>query len=108
MNHSALSFHFAMGPKQRKDTMPHSPVWIEFGRSDGHPRHLPKFTEHANDRDGLTNYYRIVLDEAGPSIRWRRAVASTVALLMGLPGMFHDFALHRLLMLIHEAADHIC
>jgi hypothetical protein len=89
-----------MHPKQREDVMPHSPIWIEFGRSDGHSRHWPKHTEHANDRDGHMNCYHIVPDEAGPSIRWRRAVASTVALSMGLPGVFPNFAPHRLLMLI--------
>jgi hypothetical protein len=77
-----------MGGKRRTEKMPDSPYWIEFGRSDGHS-HLPK----------LANHDIIVSDEAGASIRWRREVASMVAPSMFLPGLLHDFALHRLLIL---------
>ena len=65
--------------------VPDNPTWMEFPRSDGDPKQLPKNTTKVVT-GGQVNYMRPVDIDESLSVNWRIQVARAVATRMGLPG----------------------
>ncbi|KAI0675704.1 hypothetical protein C8Q78DRAFT_1150133 [Trametes maxima] len=66
-------------------TLPENPQWIEFPRSDGDTRALPKNTKRIVDGDGQVNFMRPADLDESLAINWRIGVGSQLAARMGLP-----------------------
>jgi hypothetical protein len=86
-----LSSTTASMPRQYSDkhVLPANPSWVEFPRSDGNENNWPQNTTRVVDNEGQVNFMRPVpLDEAGPSMKWRTDIASSLARALNWAGMF--------------------
>ena len=68
-------------------TLPDDPTWIEFPRSDGDPRELPKNTTKVVT-EGQVNFMRPVDMDESLSVMWRVVVGKELASRMNLPGKY--------------------
>ncbi|KAI0642122.1 hypothetical protein C8Q79DRAFT_1113372 [Trametes meyenii] len=66
-------------------TLPENPQWLEFPRSDGDTKALPKNTQKVVDSDGQVNFMRPTDLDESLAINWRVGVGSQLAARMGLP-----------------------
>ncbi|KAI0741615.1 hypothetical protein C8Q80DRAFT_145059 [Daedaleopsis nitida] len=65
--------------------LPDNPSWLEFPRSDGDVRALPKNTTKIVDSEGEVNYMRPIAMDESLAILWRVSVGAAVATRLGLP-----------------------